>query len=193
VNRAERGGHTGGWRALFRALTEVERRDIREILAEDYAAEIRLARQLAEHANRYPDRRARLLEIAAREKEHARWLREAIERSGGRPPSRGRSGRESARAPAGGPPLPHGFGGAGRQSLRSTGGPWRGGVHSMSPCARSPSARRGSFSRWCRRPPASSTRSTSSAWPVSSSSRRWRGKIGPIPTRSSVPTPIRPW
>jgi bacterioferritin (cytochrome b1) len=79
-----------GWRAVFARLTEGQRIDVREILAENYAAEVRHARQLAEHANaliRYPDRRTRLLEIAAREEEHARWLREAIERLGGRPPS----------------------------------------------------------------------------------------------------------
>src|SRR5437867_13039872 len=49
-----------------------------------------MARRLSEHANRlgrYPDRRARLREIAA-EEEHARWLRDAIERLGGRPPGR---------------------------------------------------------------------------------------------------------
>jgi rubrerythrin len=80
-----------GWRSLFAGLTEAQRRDVREILAEDYAGEIRLARQLAEHARRlgrYPDQRARLLEIAAREEEHARWLRAALERLGGQPPSR---------------------------------------------------------------------------------------------------------
>src|SRR5437899_2049467 len=84
-------GRERSWRAFFAALTEAEQRDVREILAEDYAAEIRMARQLAEHANRlarYPDRRARLLEIAAREEEHARWLRKAIERLGARPPER---------------------------------------------------------------------------------------------------------
>jgi len=84
-------GITRGWRALFATLIPSQRRDIREILAEDYAAEIRFARQLAEHANRlsrYPAHRARLLAIAAREEEHARWLREAIERLGGRPPER---------------------------------------------------------------------------------------------------------
>lgn len=77
------------WRAFFRSLSASERRDARDILAEDYAAEIRMARQLAEHAKglaRYPDRRARLLAIAAREEEHARWLREALEQLGGRPP-----------------------------------------------------------------------------------------------------------
>jgi aconitate hydratase len=79
------------WRGFFSALTEAEQRDVREILAEDYASEIRMARQLAEHANRlsrYPDRRARLLEIAAAEEEHARWLRDAIEGLGGPPPQR---------------------------------------------------------------------------------------------------------
>jgi bacterioferritin (cytochrome b1) len=79
-----------GWRAVFARLTEGQRIDVREILAENYAAEVRHARQLAEHANalsRYPDRRKRLLDTAAREEEHARWLREAIERLGGRPPS----------------------------------------------------------------------------------------------------------
>ena len=50
-----------------------------------------MARELAEHAkrlSRFPDARSRLLEIAAREEEHARWLREAIERLGGTPPAR---------------------------------------------------------------------------------------------------------
>ena len=80
-----------GWRALFTGLTEAQRRDVHEILAEDFAAEVRLAHQLAEHAkrlSRFPDLRARLHEIAAREEEHARWLRGAIERLGGRPPAR---------------------------------------------------------------------------------------------------------
>jgi rubrerythrin len=84
-------GRRRGWRAVFGALTEGERRDLREILAEHYADEVRLARQLAAHADglgRYPDRRARLLEIAAREEEHARWLREALERLGSRAPAR---------------------------------------------------------------------------------------------------------
>jgi bacterioferritin (cytochrome b1) len=79
-----------GWRAVFARLTEGQRIDVREILAENYAAEVRHARQLAEHANtlsRYPDRRTRLVDIAAHEEEHARWPREAIERLGGRPPS----------------------------------------------------------------------------------------------------------
>src|SRR5438445_11715219 len=79
------------WRAFFTSLSASERRDVRDILAEDYAAEIRMARQLAEHAwrlSRYPDRRARLLAIAAEEEEHARRLREVIERLGGRPPER---------------------------------------------------------------------------------------------------------
>jgi rubrerythrin len=80
----------GGWRGFFARLTKNGRLDLREILAEDYAAEVRHGCQLAEHAerlSRYPDRRKRLLEIAAREEEHARWLREAIERLGGRPPA----------------------------------------------------------------------------------------------------------
>ena len=53
-----------GWRALFAGLTEAQRRDVLEILAEDAAAEVRLAHQLAEHAkrlSRFPDLRARLL------------------------------------------------------------------------------------------------------------------------------------
>jgi rubrerythrin len=79
-----------GWRAAFARLADAQQRAVREILAENYAAEVRHARQLAEHANalgRYPDGRKRLLEIAAREEEHARWLRELIERLGGRPPA----------------------------------------------------------------------------------------------------------
>lgn len=77
-----------GWRVVFARLTDGQRLDVREILAENHAAELRHARELAEHADalgRYPDRRKRLLEIAAREEEHARWLKEAIERLGGRP------------------------------------------------------------------------------------------------------------
>ena len=77
-----------GWRAAFARLTYGQRLDVREILAENHATEVRHARELAEHADafvRYPDRWKRLLEIAAREEEHARWLKEAIERLGGRP------------------------------------------------------------------------------------------------------------
>src|ERR1700687_374319 len=78
-----------GWRALFARLTEGHRRDVKEILAENYAAEVRRARELAEHAERLslsPGPRPRLLAVAVREEEHARWLREAIERLGGRLP-----------------------------------------------------------------------------------------------------------
>jgi bacterioferritin (cytochrome b1) len=77
------------WRAFFAGLTEAERQDIRDILLEDYAAEIDLADQLRRHAKRlrrHEEHRARLLAIAAREQEHARWLREAIERLGGQAP-----------------------------------------------------------------------------------------------------------
>jgi hypothetical protein len=73
-----------GWRSLFAGLTEAQRRDVREILAEDYAGEIRLARQLAEHARRlgrYPDQRARLLALcsasSARSKSPRRRIRVA--------------------------------------------------------------------------------------------------------------------
>jgi bacterioferritin (cytochrome b1) len=77
------------WRAFFAGLTEAERQDIRDILLEDYAAEIDMADQLRRHAKRlrrHEEHRARLLAIAAREQEHARWLREAIERLGGQAP-----------------------------------------------------------------------------------------------------------
>ena len=77
------------WRAFFARLTEAERQDIRDILLEDYAAEIDMADQLRRHAKRlrrHEEHRARLLAIAAREQEHARWLREAIERLGGQAP-----------------------------------------------------------------------------------------------------------
>jgi rubrerythrin len=83
-------GRKRGWRAFLGALTEAERRDVREILAEDYAAEAELAQELAQDAKRFgkhPELRERLLAIAAREEEHARWLRDAIERLGGKPPS----------------------------------------------------------------------------------------------------------
>jgi len=79
-----------GWQAVPARLTDGQRLDVREILAGNYAAEVRHARQLAEPANalgRDPDRRKRLLEIAARDGEHARWLHEAIERVGGGFPS----------------------------------------------------------------------------------------------------------
>ena len=77
------------WREFFAGLTEAERQDIRDILLEDYAAEIDMADQLRRHAKRlrrHEEHRARLLAIAAREQEHARWLREAIERLGGQAP-----------------------------------------------------------------------------------------------------------
>jgi bacterioferritin (cytochrome b1) len=77
------------WRAFFAGLTEAERQDIRDILLEDYAGEIDMADQLRRHAKRlrrHEEHRARLLAIAAREQEHARWLREAIERLGGQAP-----------------------------------------------------------------------------------------------------------
>jgi DNA-binding MarR family transcriptional regulator len=53
-----------GWRAAFARLTDAQQRAVREILAENYATEIRHARGLAEHPDalgRYPDRRKRLL------------------------------------------------------------------------------------------------------------------------------------
>jgi len=74
------------WSKLFAGLTEVQRRDLREALAEHYAEEVSLAGKLVQHADglrRYPDRRVQLLGIAAREEEHARWLREALECLGG--------------------------------------------------------------------------------------------------------------
>jgi bacterioferritin (cytochrome b1) len=77
------------WREFFAGLTEAERQDIRDMLLEDYAAEINMADQLRRHASRlrrHEEHRARLLAIAAREQEHARWLREAIERLGGQAP-----------------------------------------------------------------------------------------------------------
>jgi bacterioferritin (cytochrome b1) len=82
-------GRRRNWRAFFAGLTEAERQDIRDILLEDYAAEIDMADQLRRHATRlrrHEEHRARLLAIAAREQEHARWLREAIERLGGQAP-----------------------------------------------------------------------------------------------------------
>ena len=84
-----RAGRQRGWQAFLAGLTTPERRDIRDILLEDYAAEIDTAHQLAGHARRlrrHEEHRQRLLTIAAREQEHARWLREAIERLGGQAP-----------------------------------------------------------------------------------------------------------
>ena len=82
-------GGRRSWRAFFAGLTEAERQDIRDILLEDYAAEIDMADQLRRHAKplrRHEEHRARLLAIATREQEHARWLREAIEGLGGQAP-----------------------------------------------------------------------------------------------------------
>ncbi len=78
-----------GWRAFFDRLTALERRDLRNILLEDYATEIDTAEQVQRHARHlrwHEEHRQRLLAIAAREAEHARWLREAIERLGGHVP-----------------------------------------------------------------------------------------------------------
>jgi len=78
-----------GWRAFFDRLTASERRDLRDILLEDYAAEIDTAEQVHRHARRlhwHEEHRQRLLAIAAREAEHARWQREAIEGLGGHVP-----------------------------------------------------------------------------------------------------------
>ena len=61
-----------------------------EGLADAYAREARLARQLqlhAEHFGRYPDKRARLLELAARADGYARRLAAALDRSGAAPPA----------------------------------------------------------------------------------------------------------
>ena len=83
------GGRKRSWRAFLAGLTEAQRQDIRDILLEDYAAEIDMAHQLRGHARRlrwHDEHRERLLEIAGREQEHARWLREAIERLGGQTP-----------------------------------------------------------------------------------------------------------
>jgi rubrerythrin len=82
-------GGTRGWRAFFGGLTKAERRDLRDILLENYATEIDTAQQVSQHARRlrrHEEHRQRLLAIAAREQEHARWLREAIERLGGQAP-----------------------------------------------------------------------------------------------------------
>jgi rubrerythrin len=84
-------GRLRGWRARLRALTRAERLHVRDILGAHYTAKIRAARRFAEDADRlgrYPDRRERLLEIAAREENHARWLRQTIQRLGGRVPER---------------------------------------------------------------------------------------------------------
>ena len=82
-------GSKRGWRAFFGTLTKPERLDLRDILLENYATEIDMAQQLSEHAKRlrwHEEHRQRLLAIAAREQEHARSLREAIERLGGQVP-----------------------------------------------------------------------------------------------------------
>ena len=73
------------WREFFAGLTEAERQDIRDILLEDYAAEIDMADQLRRHAKRLR-RHEEHAGGGHDEQEHARWLREAIERLGGQAP-----------------------------------------------------------------------------------------------------------
>jgi hypothetical protein len=65
-------------------------RRVPEVLADAYAREARLVRQLrlhAEHFGRYPDKRARLLELAARAEGYARDLAAALDRLGAAPPT----------------------------------------------------------------------------------------------------------
>jgi hypothetical protein len=65
-------------------------RRVREVLADAYARESRLARQLrmhAEHFGRYPDKRAQLLDLAARADGYARRLARALDSLGAAVPA----------------------------------------------------------------------------------------------------------
>ena len=82
-------GETLGSTFLGDLLAGPRPRGATEMLADAYAREARLARQLqlhAEHFGRYPDKRARLLELAARADGYARRLAAALDRPGAAPP-----------------------------------------------------------------------------------------------------------
>ncbi len=83
-------GGTLGAMFLGNLLAGPRPRRATEVLADAYAHEARLVRQLqlhAEHFGRYPDKRARLLELAARADGYARRLAAALDRSGAAPPA----------------------------------------------------------------------------------------------------------
>jgi hypothetical protein len=70
------------WRRLVAALAPPPPVDVAERLAGDYAAEVRLAHDLAEDAetlSRYPQPRAAVLKAAGRAGERGRRLRQALE------------------------------------------------------------------------------------------------------------------
>ena len=83
--RASGRGSGGTFRSTFLGdlLAGPRPRRATEVLADAYAREARLVRQLqlhAEHFGRYPDKRARLLELAARADGYARSLAAALDR-----------------------------------------------------------------------------------------------------------------
>ncbi len=83
-------GGTLGAMFLGNLLAGPRPRRATEVLADAYAHEARLVRQLqlhAEHFGRYPDKRARLLELATRADGYARRLAAALDRSGAAPPA----------------------------------------------------------------------------------------------------------
>jgi hypothetical protein len=81
---------SGRWRWLPARFAGPRRRDSLGILADHYATEARLARQLAQHAeclSGYPDASRRLLALAARTESYREVLAYTIERMGGQIPS----------------------------------------------------------------------------------------------------------
>ena len=69
-----------GWRRFLEALQPDDRRQLLEVLREEYLEETQDATQFTQHAQRmyYPQFRERLLRIAAEEQAHVQWLREKI-------------------------------------------------------------------------------------------------------------------
>jgi hypothetical protein len=88
-----------GFMSFGNLLAGPRPRRVREVLADAYARESRLARQLRTHAERlgrYPDKRTQLLELAAHADGYARRLAGALDGLGGAVPapvSRPREGR----------------------------------------------------------------------------------------------------
>jgi hypothetical protein len=77
------------WRWFPALFAGPRRPDSLQILADHYATEARLARQLAQHAeclSRYPDARSRLLALAARTESYREVLADTLERLGGQVP-----------------------------------------------------------------------------------------------------------
>jgi rubrerythrin len=78
-----------GWRRFLDGLRPDDRRELVELLRDEYVDEARDAAQFEEHAQRmpYPHFRERLLRIAEEERAHVDWLREKIRELGGEVPA----------------------------------------------------------------------------------------------------------